>query len=45
MTAKYRDLDVWTAGMDLVEHCYRLTTLLPRDEQFGMTSQMGRGSF
>jgi len=44
MTAKYRELDVWTAGMDLVEHCYRLTTSLPRDEQFGMTSQVRRAA-
>ena len=44
MAPKYRELDAWNAGMDLVEHCYRLTKRLPRDEQFGMTSQIRRAA-
>ena len=38
----YRDLRVWQMGMDLAEACYDLTRTLPREEQFGMTSQTRR---
>ena len=40
----YQDLDVWRVAMDLVEQCYKLTTTFPRDEAFGMTSQIRRAS-
>jgi four helix bundle protein len=38
----YRDLRVWREAMDLAEACYRLTSSFPRDEMFGLTSQIRR---
>ncbi|SPE22134.1 S23 ribosomal protein [Acidobacteriia bacterium SbA2] len=40
----YRDLQVWQLGMDLAEGCYLLTKRLPKDELFGMTSQIRRAA-
>ena len=40
----YRDLLVWQAGMALAEDCYRATRKFPRDEVFGMTSQIRRAA-
>ena len=37
----YRDLMVWQKSMDLVE-IYRLATLFPQAEVFGLTSQIRR---
>ena len=36
----YRDLVVWQKAMDLVVEIYKLTKKLPREERFGLTSQM-----
>jgi len=38
----YRDLRVWQDAMTLAESCYRLTGRFPRDELFGLTSQIRR---
>ena len=38
----YRDLGVWQDAMTLAEACYRLTREFPRDELFGLTSQIRR---
>jgi four helix bundle protein len=40
----YQDLEVWQMGMDLVEDCYRLTRQFPREEQYGLTSQIRRAA-
>jgi four helix bundle protein len=40
----YRDLDVWIAGMDLVERCYRSTRLFPSEELYGLTNQLRRAA-
>nr|WP_315827172.1 MULTISPECIES: four helix bundle protein [unclassified Bradyrhizobium] len=40
----YRDLRVWQDAMSLAEACYRLTRQFPREEQFGLTSQIRRSS-
>ncbi len=40
----YRDLRVWQASMRLAEQCYLLTRSFPREELFGMTSQIRRSS-
>ena len=40
----YRDLRVWQEGMALAETCYLLTKRFPKDELFGMTSQIRRAA-
>jgi four helix bundle protein len=40
----YRDLRVWQDAMSLAEACYRLTREFPRDELFGLTSQIRRSA-
>jgi four helix bundle protein len=40
----YRDLRVWQDAMTLAESCYRLTRDFPREEMFGLTSQLRRAS-
>ena len=38
----YRDLIVWQKGVDLVVESYRLAGLLPKNEEFGLKSQIRR---
>ena len=40
----YKDLEVWQVAMDLVEHCYRATRAFPREELFGLVSQIRRAA-
>ena len=40
----YRDLKVWQDAMGLAESCYRLTAVFPKDELFGLTSQIRRSA-
>jgi four helix bundle protein len=40
----YRELEVWQAAMDLAAESYRLTKAYPKDELFGMTSQIRRAA-
>jgi four helix bundle protein len=40
----YRDLRVWQDAMSLAEACYRLTREFPREELFGLTSQVRRSA-
>jgi len=40
----YADLDVWKKGVDLVLAVYRATGEFPRDEVFGLTSQLRRAA-
>jgi four helix bundle protein len=40
----YRDLLVWQEGMNLAEMCYLLTREFPREEIYGMTSQIRRAA-
>jgi four helix bundle protein len=38
----YRDLRVWQESMALAESCYRLTRIFPKEEMFGLSSQIKR---
>lgn len=38
----YKDLIVWQKSMDLVEEVYTLTNFFPREELYGIVSQMRR---
>ena len=40
----FRDLEVWQVAMDLATECYCITKKFPRDELFGMTSQIRRAA-
>jgi len=40
----FRDLRVWQAGMELVEQVYLLTQSFPRQEIYGLTSQIQRAA-
>ena len=40
----FRDLEVWKVAMDLAAECYRVTKAFPKDELFGMTSQIRRAA-
>jgi four helix bundle protein len=40
----FQDLEIWQRAIDLAESVYRISESFPRDERFGMTSQMRRAS-
>ena len=40
----YQDLEVWQRGMDLAEAAYNMTKPFPKEELFGMTSQIRRAA-
>ena len=40
----YRDLTVWQKAMDLVETIYHTTAAFPKEETYGLTSQIRRAA-
>lgn len=44
MGQSYRDLIVWQKAMSLAKDIYRVTKLFPRDELYGLTSQLRRAA-
>ena len=44
MILSYRDLNVWQNGLDLVEDVYKITANFPKEEKYGLTSQLRRCS-
>ncbi|ACC84986.1 four helix bundle protein [Nostoc punctiforme] len=40
----YQDLKVWQEAMNLAEECYRVTKQFPKEETYGMISQIRRAS-
>ena len=44
MGQSYRDLVVWQHAMALVTHVYRATQRFPREEIYGLTSQIRRAA-
>lgn len=40
----FRDLKVWQLGMQLAEEVYRLTEQFPKNEMYGLCSQMQRAA-
>ncbi|MDZ8119420.1 four helix bundle protein [Pontiella agarivorans] len=40
----FRDLVVWQKAMDLVDVVYSLTSGYPKEEQYGLTSQLRRAA-
>jgi four helix bundle protein len=44
MSADYRDLVAWQRAMELAERVYDLTRQFPKEEIFGLTSQLRRSA-
>src|ERR1700722_9762229 len=44
MSGTYRDLEVWQAAMKMVFGIYRDTATFPKQEMFGLTSQLRRAA-
>ena len=44
MGGTYRDLRVWQNAMELASKIYHATTKFPRDEMYGLTSQLRRAA-
>jgi four helix bundle protein len=44
MGGTYRDLRAWQNAMDLALKIYQATTKFPRDEMYGLTSQLRRAA-
>jgi four helix bundle protein len=40
----YKDLDVWKKARQLVHHVYEMTKKFPKDEVYGLTSQIRRAA-
>lgn len=40
----YRDLEIWRLGVQIVGDIYSLTATFPKDEVFGLSSQMKRAA-
>jgi hypothetical protein len=40
----YRDLNIWQIGIELVKDIYKLTENFPKQEVYGIVSQMRRSS-
>lgn len=44
MIRSYQDLKVWQEGMNLAQSCYQITQAFPREEMYGITSQIRRAA-
>lgn len=44
MGKSFRDLMVWQRSIDLTTEIYRLTATFPREEMYGLTSQLRRAA-
>jgi len=40
----FRDLKVWQKGIELVKEVYKITSNFPKEEQYGLVSQLRRAS-
>lgn len=40
----HKDLDIWKRGIDLVEKIYKSTANFPKEELYGLTSQIRRAA-
>jgi len=44
MIKDYKELMIWKKGIEIVEKVYKTTKTFPKNEMFGLTSQMRRAS-
>ena len=40
----YQELKIWQKAMDVTEQTYRLTSKFPKEEKYGLTSQIRRSA-
>jgi four helix bundle protein len=40
----FRTLKIWNKGIDLVSKVYKIATMLPKEEMYGLKSQISRAS-
>ncbi len=40
----HKDLDIWKNGIEFVQNIYKITANFPKDELYGLTSQMRKAS-
>lgn len=40
----HKDLEIWQKGIELVEKIYKLTATFPKEESYGIISQMRRAA-
>ena len=40
----HKDLDVWQQAIDLAQHTYEITKTFPKEELYGIVSQMRRSA-
>jgi len=43
-TRPHRKLDVWQKSMELVREIYQITSAFPKNEEYGLSSQMRRAA-
>ena len=41
---KFEQLKIWQKAMDIVEKCYHVSEEFPKEEKFGLTSQLRRSA-
>lgn len=41
---RFEDLKIWQKAMDVVENSYRATSSFPKEEKYGLTSQLRRSA-
>ncbi len=44
LVTNYRDLDMWKKAMELCRLVYKLTLKFPKEERYGLTSQVRRSA-
>ncbi|MBI5412640.1 four helix bundle protein [Candidatus Peregrinibacteria bacterium] len=42
--SSFKELKIWQKGIDLAKNIYKLTKLFPKDELYGLTSQIRRAA-
>ena len=43
-TQTHKDLEIWQLAMDLVEMTYKITKKFPKEEQYGLSTQLRRSA-
>lgn len=41
---RFEELKIWQKAMDIVENCYRASENFPKEEKYGLTSQLRRSA-